>query len=76
MGHLVLDLAKLVRQRMQLGEGQLRLVDHRVGRIKRRVLRQVADLGPLGDRDDPRVANDLAGEDLEDAWSSPSRWTR
>ena len=64
--HVMLDLAKPQRQRMKVRKRQFRLVDHRVGRDEDRILRQVPDPDPLGQRHHPRINRHLLEQHLEE----------
>ena len=46
----MLQLAQPMRKRVQIRERQLRLVQHAVGRFKRRILGEMSELDRLGDR--------------------------
>jgi hypothetical protein len=62
----VLEVAHAVGQLVELREGLFGLVDDGALVVELRVLREVADLGALGDGDDAGVGNNFAGEDFEE----------
>jgi hypothetical protein len=65
MGHLVLDVAQLVGQRVELPERQFRLVDDGIGLVEAGILREITDLHPARDGDIAGIRLDLSDERLE-----------
>ena len=65
LAHVVFELTHAMAEPVQLGEGELGLVHHRVGRVEVRVLHQVADLHATVDGDDAGLGHDLAHDDFE-----------